>query len=150
MKGYVELPNAREVRPPTEKAVLLEYGEGAKKQGWFPKKTIAYEGGKTFVAIWFNKKLDSTWTKPPTKTELVNKFEKKRLIQVQGDNVECLIKAGEYVIQSYADYRKGSPNSGSVLTNALDELSHWIEENKKDKKDATKALDKIGDVNEIH
>ena len=81
---------------------------------------------------WFAKKISGIAT--PKKTELVNKFEKpKRLIQPQGDNLDCLIKAGENVIQSYADYRKGSPNSGSVLTNALDELSHWIEENKKDK-----------------
>ncbi len=134
MKGYVELPNAREVRN-TERAVLLEYGVGCKQQGWFPKKTIAYEGGKTFVALWFNKKTIGAVV--PKKTELVNKFEKKRLIQLNlplGDNLDCLIKAGEYVIKCYADYRKGSVNSGGVLSEALDELSHWIEVNKKDKK----------------
>lgn len=135
MKGFVELPNAREVKN-TEKAVLLEYGEGSKKQSWFPKKTIvSYEGGKTFVALWFSKKMMGAVV--PKKTELVNKFEKKRLIQLDlplGDNLDCLIKAGEYVIKCYADYRKGSVNSGCALSEALDELSHWIEENKKDKK----------------
>lgn len=130
MDGFVELQNARQVKE-TEKAVLLDL-EG--KPSWFPKKAIRRQNGKYFVAIWFNKK--NSGATPPPKTELVNKFEKKRLIQLNlplGNNFDCLIQAGEYAIKCYAEYRKGSVNSGTVLSEAFNELSHWIEENKKEK-----------------
>jgi hypothetical protein len=131
MDGFVELQNARQVKE-TEKAVLLDL-EG--KPSWFPKKAIRSQNGKYFVAIWFNKK-NSGATPTPTKTELVNKFEKKRLIQLNlplGNNLDCLIQAGEHTIKCYAEYRKGSVNSGIVLSEAFNELSHWLEENKKEK-----------------
>ena len=132
MEGFVELKNARQVKE-TEKAVLLDL-EG--KPSWFPKKAIRSQNGKYFVAIWFNQK-SSGATSTPTKTELVNKYEKKRFIQLDlplGNNLDCLIQAGEHTIKCYAEYRKGSVNSGTVLSEAFNELSHWIEENKNEKK----------------
>lgn len=140
IKGFVELPDAREVRE-TEKAFLLDYGDGTKKQSWFPKKAIRLQDGKYFVAIWFNKKVNGETAPPPTKTELVNKYTKKRLIQVRGDNVDCLLQAGEVVLKGYEEYRKGSPNSGRALSEAVNDLSHWIEEAKKDR--AGKAVEPI-------
>jgi len=136
MRGEIEL-----VRPivihPTEKALFIEYGEEKRVKSWFPKSALNYTQrgenyGKIFVKSWFEKKLSGINT--PKKTELVNKFAKpKRLIQSQGDKVDCLIRSGDYVIQCYAEYRKGSANSGSALTDALNELNHWIGENKLDR-----------------
>jgi hypothetical protein len=148
MNGDMELIRPIIIRP-TEKALFIEHGEEKRVQSWFPKSALKYtqrgeDYGKIFVKSWFAKKLSSIAT--PKKTELVNKFEKpKRLIRLQGDKMDCLIKAGENVIQSYADYRKGSANSGSVLTNALDELSHWIEENKKERKPKAKEQEQPED-----
>ncbi len=131
-KGFVELANARFVRD-TDKAVLLDFvdANGAKKQSWFPKKAITEDVGGYGVAIWFQKIVSGN--KTPTKTELVNKFEKKRLIQPEGDNVDCLVRAGENVIRCYAEYRKGSAGSGNNLTDAFNELSEWVEATKKDR-----------------
>jgi hypothetical protein len=131
--------NMELIRPivirPTEKALFIEHGEEKRVQSWFPKSALKYtqrgeDYGRIFVKSWFAKKLSGI-PAPPKKTELVGKFEKpKRLIQIQGDKVECLVKAVEYVLQCYAEYRKGTANSGTALSDALNELSYWIDENK--------------------
>jgi hypothetical protein len=128
--GDMELIKPIEVRP-TDKALLIEHGEGTRVRGWFPRKALYYKDGKTLVKSWFVKMVANG--KPTiTKTELVNRFERKRKIVIDGgDNVDHLLSASEQLLQCIAEYRKGAINSSTALSEATDELAHWVEETKK-------------------